>query len=413
MWLKLGVLTNRDVTKVTHQLVAHFQSLLDLVSTKYATSQSSQEVKYVQHGIFLKNMFRCVKTCMRYKTKNYRETSDDLQSFKITYGNPNGNMDYFCEIPTETAQFVLSTLDKELVTLLQDQIKQIDCFEFMEWAEKDDEENIMISLQRAIIIEIHCFMEFIKQDEFLFDSDLLQNLQQFVGLDKSEESTLTVQELCDSIKSNKLDEIGMKELIKRYKEWNQSVLDFIIEEELLNKKDLGILLEYLHYTYAHSNSHKEKRHTYTLILRVLLAEDLPNMYELVLEYTLRHFYDNPLECLFNSENFIKFIETNIKQEQNMRTSVVFVLLNPKEVLTTLVRVAMGSTDTKYRNVVFGKLQLPFLHSFLILKIDNQNTNLLTYILKDAWLHDHSTWCYMEFKTFMNDMFETKVTYKML
>lgn len=410
MGLNLGILSKRDVSELAQELVGHFQTLLNLVSSKFVTPVNQKS--YVQHGFFLKDLLRCIKTCMHYKTKNY-QNNELLQSFEITYGNPNGGTDYFCKLPVDEVQSITTTLNQELVTLLQDQIKQVDCFEFMEWAEVDDEENI-ISLQRAIIIECHCFIEFMKHDKFLLTNEhLLHCLQQLVGSNESEESILTLQELCDSIANGKLDEeIGMKELIKHYKKWDLSVLNFISREtKLLNAMDLSILLEYLHYMFAHTHINEEKHQAYILVLKVLIQEQLSTMYHLVLQYTIRHFHNNHLACLFNSEHFKKFMESNMNMhdQEKLRVILIFIMLNPKEVLTILVRVAIGSTEIKYRNVIFKRDQLTYLHTFLTSKLNDQN-NLLTYLLNRAWLEDHSTWCYKQFEAFMNDILENEVIY---
>ncbi|XP_071566542.1 uncharacterized protein [Temnothorax nylanderi] len=366
MWLHVGTLSKRDVEELACQLVTHFQALLEVASSKFILPKSSNQEKYVQHGILLKYVIRCIKMCMRYKTKDFQENGQFVQPFKITYGNPDGCTDFFCQLP----------LDK-----------------------------------RAIIIECRCFMEFMKRDEFLLTNEhLLHCLQQLIGSSQSEESALTLQELCDCITNGKLDEeIGMKKLIRRYKEWDLTVFNFISRKtKALNEEDIGILFEYLHYVFAHTHTYKEKHEAYILVLKVLLQERLSTMYRLVLQYTLRHFHDNRLEYLFDSENFKKFIESNINMhdQDKLRIILIFVMLNPKEVLTTLVRATMGSTETKYRNVMFKRPQLAYLHTFLTLKLDNQN-NLLTYLLNDAWQHDHSTWCYKQFEAFMNDMLENE------
>jgi len=421
LWLHLGTLSKRNMMELVHELVAHFQTLLDFVGSKLVTFKSSDQEKYVQHGILLKDMLRCVKTCMRYKTKNFPNKNERLQLLEITYGNTNGCTDYFCKLSTDEVKSIITTLDQELVTLLLDQIKQVDCFEFMGWAEvddnidyndndnNDDNENVTISLQRAIIIECHYFREFMKQNEFLLTSDhLLHCLEQLIGSNRSEESIVTLEELCHSIENGELD--NMRELMKYYKKWDLSVLEFISRKtELLNIKDISILLEYLHYMFRRTNIYEEKHQAYTLVLKVLMQQQLSDMYLIVLQYTLQHFHDNRLAFLFNSERFKKFIESkvNMHDHQELRIILIFVMLNPKKVLTTLVRVAIGSTEIEYRNVMFKRPQIYFLYAFLVSKLDDQN-NLLTYLLNDVWLHDHSTWCYKQFEAFINDLFEEKV-----
>lgn len=413
LWLHLGTLSKHDVADLTDQLIMHFQALLTFVSSKFVTSKLCEK-KYVQHGIFLKDILRYIKTCMCYKTKTALENYDIFQLLKITYGNPHGCTNYFCKLPIDKVKTIITTLDQELIALLLSQIKQVDCFEFMGWAEIDDEENIMISLQRAIIMECYYFIEFMKQDEFLLTNEhLLHCLQQLIGSSISEESILTLQELCHSIANGKLD--GMKELIKRYKEWDLSTLNFISNKtELLNKQDVGILLEYLHYIFAHTKIYKEKHQAYILVLKVLIQQPLSDMYVIILQYTLRHFYDNRLTCLFDGEHFKMFIESNINMpdHQKFRIILIFVMLNPKRVLTTLVKVAIGSTKTEYRNIIFKRPEIYFLYAFFVLRLDNQN-NLLIYILNDIWLHDRSTWCYKQFEAFINGMLQEKVIYNVI
>ncbi|KAL0124351.1 hypothetical protein PUN28_006288 [Cardiocondyla obscurior] len=413
MWLHQGTLSKHDIAELSCQLVAHFQALLELINTKFVASNLSKQEKYVQHGILLKYLLRCIKTCMLYKRKNHQIIYDMLHPFKITYGNPFNGTDYFCKLPYDKTQSIVETLDQELITLLQDHIKQVDCFEFMEWAEVDDEENVLISLQRAFIIECHCFMEFMKQDEYLLtNEDLLQYLRQLVGSSNSEESILTLEELCNSIINGKLDkETGVRDLIRRYKQWDESTLNFISKNTtLFSKIELGVIFEYLHYIFMNVNNYEEKHRAYLLVLDILIQEELSTMYFLVLHYTIRHFHDNRLVCLFKSELFRKFIESNhinMSNEEKLRVILIFIMLNPKEVLTTVVRVAIGSTDIKYRNIILSRFELIYLHAFFTSKLNDQN-DILSYLLKDAWLHDHSTWNYKQFEYFMSDTLANEV-----
>ncbi|KYM97745.1 hypothetical protein ALC62_11574 [Cyphomyrmex costatus] len=406
LWLHFGVLSKYNVTEIVSQLVAHFQTLLDIVGSKFVTLKSPNQEKYVQHGILLKDVLRYIRMCMCYKTKNFPIKHDRLKLFEITYGNTDGRTDYFWKLPIDKVKSIIATLDQELIALLLNQIKQVDCLEFMNWAEVDDNENITISLQRAIIIECHYFIEFTKQNEFLSTNDhLLHCLEQLVGPKKPEEPTLTLEELCHSIENGKLDD--MKELMKYYKKWNLSVLQFISRKtELLNVQDVSTLLEYLHYIFENMNDYEEKYQAYIIVLKILTQQQLSDMYHIILLYIFQHFYDNRLTLLFNNEHFKTYIESNLNvcELQEFRIILIFVMLNPKKVLTTLVRIAIGSTEIEYQNVMYKKQQTYFLYGFFIVKLDDQD-NLLTYILKNIWQHDHSTWCYKQFTTFINDVLQ--------
>ncbi|XP_011877907.1 PREDICTED: uncharacterized protein LOC105567570 [Vollenhovia emeryi] len=409
--LNVNTVSKRDIVELANQLVAHFQALLDIVSSKFI--KSSDPEKYTKHGILLKDLLRCVKTCMSYKSEYYEENNAFLRELNITYGSFNNSTAHLGKFPIDKVQAIVEELNQELFKLLQDQIEQIDCFEFIEWAEVDDEENVMISLQRAIIIECHCFMEFMKRDEIL-NENLFHCLQQIVGSNKpAEEHILSIEEICYKITNSQLDkDIVMRELMERYKKWDLIVLNLLNEKaKLLDIKDFSVLLKYLHYIFSprSTNMSDEAKHqAYILVLKILMQKRLSIMYHTVLQYTVQHFHDNRLTCLFNSEVFKKFIESNINMhdQEKLRCILIFVMLNPKVVLTTLVRVMLGSSKPEYRNVMFKKPQLAYLHTFLTIKLDEQNS-LLTYLLNDAWLNDHSTWHYKQFESFMNDMLETE------
>ncbi|XP_018338605.1 PREDICTED: uncharacterized protein LOC108746372 [Trachymyrmex septentrionalis] len=150
------------------------------------------------------------------------------------------------------------------------------------WRNIVDDENTMISLHRAIIIECHYLNEFIKQNNFLMKNEqLFLCLKQLIGSMKSEESILTLQELCYDIAKGKLH--GIKELIKRYKEWDLYTLDFI-----------------------------RQRH---------------DLHRIILQYMKRHFDDNCLEYLYNEKSFDTFLRQNLVVEEfNNSRSMVYILL---------------------------------------------------------------------------------------
>ncbi|KAL6254384.1 hypothetical protein P5V15_014433 [Pogonomyrmex californicus] len=408
LYLHVGTLSRNNMEELAFQLVAHFQVLLDLLTSKFHPFKSCvRHEKYMQHGIFIKQIFRHIKRCMHNKTKNYLTNHRLEMQFKITYGNSH-SIDYFQYLSVDKVQSIVARLDQELITLLLNEIKQIDCFEFMDWAEVDDEENLMISLQRAIIIEGHYFMEFMKQDDFLAtNKDLSQCLQQLVGSTNFEESTLTLQEICHNIANGKLDDIW--KLMKRYKEWDDSVLNFLHEKiKLLEKKHLVVLLEYLHHRFAHCND--KNKQLYLLILTILIQQPkIEDMYYAIMYYVVRHFEDNPLMSLFSHNLFMDFIKSDIdmRDYKKLRIILIFVMLNPQTVLTTLVTVALGSTKPEFQNVMFKRPHVYFLHAIFCQKLKNQH-NILTYILKNFCLHDNDTWGYKQFEAFMDDIlyFET-------
>ncbi|XP_012057787.1 PREDICTED: uncharacterized protein LOC105620920 [Atta cephalotes] len=233
LWLHLGTLSEQNVTKCVHQIIMYFEILLNLlVSPKFVTSCNlPSEEKHLQHGILVKNILHYINKCMYSKIRSYSESHNLLKLFTLTYGN-NEHINYYHMLPINAVKCIIIKLDHILATLLLNQIKDVDSFEYIVWKNIVDNENTMISLHRAIIMECHYLREFMKQNDFLMKNEqLFLCLKQLIGPIKSEESILTLQELCHDIAKCKLRDI--KELIKRYKEWDLYTLDFISQRVIM------------------------------------------------------------------------------------------------------------------------------------------------------------------------------------
>ncbi|XP_012215092.2 uncharacterized protein [Linepithema humile] len=410
--LHLGTISAEDVMKCTNQLVASFQMLLDLIGKFANFPDMPEEKKYEQHGILLKRILRHIKLYMCEKKKAYT-TDPDFDSstnpYKLTYGDPDSCPNYKHTLSIDEVNLLVTRIDQELITLLLNQIKQVDCFEYMGWAEVDDVENNVITLQRAIIIECYHFMKFMKEDEFLMENDhLSQCLQQLIGSESSEnleKSILTLQELCHDIANGRPED--MKELLKRYKEWDQSTLSFINEKmHLLEKNDSFFLLEYLDHIFGNPSHSKERKHqAYASILKIMLQLSAVNMYFIVLKYTNQHFQDNHLEHLYSQKHFEAFVSRNesMREPVRMRTLLIFALLNTKKVLTTLVKIVIGYTE--YKDIIFTPYDMLLLRPFLCIKADSQ-CSLLAAILKEVCVHN-SNWNSKNFTEFIKIMLENQ------
>ncbi|GAB1863122.1 hypothetical protein CAJAP_04201 [Camponotus japonicus] len=408
--LNLGALSEKDITERACQLVANFQALLDLLgSPRYmGSSELSEVARYEQHGLLLKCILRHIKFCMSKKIESYTDNLYEEKLLKLTYGNVAHNrVNYYCTLPVDKVRSIVTTLDEELISLLLNQIKQVDCYEYMGWLEVNDTENILIPLQRAIVIECHYFINFMKENEFLKNNDHLSHcIQQLLGSVNGKECLLTLQELCHGIANGKPN--GMKELMKRYKEWDTSILSFINERiQLLQKDDCCILLEYLHQMFATSHTEVEKYQAYVLVLRAILQQNVQDVYYIVIKYVLRHFDDNRLEYLYNHKLFIKFMQRDacIAESEKLLILLIFLLLNAKKVLTTLVEIAIGCN--KYENIMFSLKDILLLRSFFIIQKTNEY-NLLVYILKDVCLQKNVTWSCKHFPIFMNTVLDHKL-----
>lgn len=411
--LHLGTISAEDVTKSTNQLVASFQMLLDLIGKFANFPDMTKQKKYEEHGILLKRILRNIKLYMCEKKKTYT-TEPDFDSstnpYKLTYGDPDSYPNYKHTLSMDEVKSIVTTMDQELIALLLKQIKQVDFLEYIYWVEVDDMENNVITLQRAIIVECCHFMKFMKEDEFLAENNhLSQCLQQLTGLKSSEDlenSILTLQELCHDIASGRPE--SMKELLKRYKEWDQSTLSFIDEKvHLLEKNDSFFLLKHLYHIFGNPSHSKEEKHqAYASILRIVLQLSAMNMCFIVLKYTIQYFEDNHLEHLYDQKYFEAFMSRNesMRDPVRMRTLLIFALLNTKKVLTTLVKIVIGCTE--YKDIIFTPYDMLLLRPFLHIKTDNQ-CNLLTAILKEVCVHD-SSWNSKNFTEFITIMQENQV-----
>ncbi|KYN41816.1 hypothetical protein ALC56_03746 [Trachymyrmex septentrionalis] len=418
LWLHLGTISIENIMKCVQQLITYFEILLNLLVPKFITFHNlSIENKYnkqVQHGILIKNILQCIKKCTSSKIKNYLENYDRAMLFRLTYGNFNEHMNYYHTLSSNDVKSIIIILDQKLITLLLNQIKYVDSFECTVWRNIVDDENTMISLHRAIIIECHYLNEFIKQNNFLMKNEqLFLCLKQLIGSMKSEESILTLQELCYDIAKGKLH--GIKELIKRYKEWDLYTLDFIRQRvKFLDLNDFCIILEYLYYKFAYLHTKTEKYRVYISVLKILIHLKEHDLHRIILQYMKRHFDDNCLEYLYNEKSFDTFLRQNLVVEefnnsrsmvntnsQRCRALLIFILLNPKDVLSKLMLYEMNveSFDSiLFQNNIFAF----FIHDYCNLQKDQ--LNVLMYILKNIVLQQHTAW-HTNFRTFINKLLD--------
>ncbi|KYN28395.1 hypothetical protein ALC57_02122 [Trachymyrmex cornetzi] len=415
LWLHFGTISIGNIMKCIHQLITYFEILLNLLVPKFITSYNlSIRNNYLQHGILVKNILQCIKKCISSKIKNYFENCDRAMLFRLTYGNFNEHTNYYHILPSNEVKSIIVTLDQKLVTLLLSQIKHVDSFECTIWRNVVDDENTMISLHRAIIIECHYLNEFIKQNNFFMESgQLFLCLKQLIGPMKSEESILTLQELCLDIAKGKLH--GVKELIKRYKEWDQYTLDFIRQRvKFLHLNDFYVILEYLNYKFAYLHTKTEKYRIYVSVLKILIHLKEHDLHSIILQYMGRHFDDNCLEYLYNEKSFDTFLRQNLLVEefnnsrsmantisQRCRILLIFILLNPRDVLSKLMLYEMNVESSD--SILFQSNMFAFLiRNYYNLKKDH--SNVLMYILKNIVLQQRTAW-HTNFRTFINTLLD--------
>ncbi|XP_071640758.1 uncharacterized protein [Temnothorax longispinosus] len=414
LWLHLGTVSE-NVIKRINRLTMYFEMLCDwLVSfnNEFVTSHElSTKEKNVRHGIIVKNLFRCIRKCMHSKIERYSENHNLAKLFPLTYGNCDEQMNYYHLIPANKIKSIVIRFDQQLETLLLKHIKNINFFEFMAGENINDNENPTISLQNAIVMECHYFIKFTKRNEFLANEVLFNCLEQLTSSRKSEKSILTVQELCNDIAKGRPH--GLKELIKRYKEWDLSTLDFLNKRiDMLKTDDLYVIIKYLHHIFAYPHTEAEKHRVYISVLKILIRLEDPDINFIIVKYIKEYFYDKRLECLYDEsclDAFIRRISYDAllypippddMSGQDRRALIIFILLNPKDVLSKLIY----QINIELSRSVFFPYFVQECYEVLI-----DRYNVLMHILKDIILQRRMIW-HSRFTSFLNNILLFKVMY---
>ncbi|KAL6254385.1 hypothetical protein P5V15_014434 [Pogonomyrmex californicus] len=402
--LHLGTISEQDVGECIHKLTEQFYTLLNLLIVKFDSFYTLSTVKSLHLGIFTKITLRFIKKCMHSKIEDFSMHRDLKPLFRITYGICNGQWNYHHIIPADKMRSIIIQFDQQLANLLQNVLERVDHSEFTSWADIMDNENVIISVQRAVIIECHYFMKFIKRNNFFEINDhLFHCLQQFVGPRKIEQSLLTLEEICRDITEGGMQRDAMRELLKRYKKWDLSILDFINKKiELLKLKDFTTIVEYLHYKFAYLHTNADKYRLYMSVLKILLRQPY-GMNHTVLLYVSRHFDDNNLAFLYDEECFSRFLNSiDDLNDVPCRTLLIFILLNPKDALRMLI---IREIDCEFQNNVLFQ-HMRWLLPYYSVRI--RHYNILIYVLKVVLLHDRWIWR-PHFRIFMDNL----LSYKMI
>lgn len=394
-----------DITENIKILVANFQELLLLLTNENIIQMEkiADLKKYKRSGILLRRIIKVIKDCIEYTGKELKEPEDIEKVYKITFGR-----EPTVRCGDSLIKETVTTIQQDLLNLLLKKIKEIDCNIYLGWAELDDTDNPMISLQKAIGNECYYFVEYLKANKELTQNDhLIECLQQISSKPISEEinSVLTVEELCHGTRQDKKECI--KELVSRYREWDETVINCIKEKSsLLDKDDCLNLLEYLTFVLMQTNTEEYLRHVYTIVAKILFRQDLPDIYVILVTYITKHDGRNCLESLYTEETFKDFIvqNTNIKSPKILKIILMFLLKSPKKVLSILLKIAIGYPEYQY--VMIAPQNLLLLSPIMCIQEDSNET-LLSSALKTIYL-ENVEWNSTKFHDFLRTMLDGAV-----
>ncbi|XP_076758727.1 uncharacterized protein LOC143428036 [Xylocopa sonorina] len=402
--MKFGIQT-KNIEESIKSLLLNFEEFLLLLNNPELSclKEVSSLKKCERQGIMLKKLLMTAKTLLENRKKEILISEDLEKLYKITFGT-----EAFVKCESTLMQSTISKLNQQLMDFVQNKIKEVDCNTYISWTELDDDENITISLQRSIGIESYYFREFILKDEELSENtSLIEILQHLSSKPDPKQSSfvLSLEELCCVISNGKTE--GIVELLYRYKEWDRSILNFIYDNRsLLDKKGYLTLLEYLTFILRESTDEDLKEFSYTLVMKILAVQSIPDLYEIIMMYLTRYDGKSCLELPHTEEAFHEFIirNANLKIATNLKTVLLFVLKNPRMVLTTLLKITIG--HLQYRNIMISPTDLLLLSPFMQIKEDNDQL-FLTSILRTICI-ENTEWNSKKFGEFLEVILNSSI-----
>ncbi|XP_043486511.1 uncharacterized protein LOC122513999 [Polistes fuscatus] len=370
-------------------MTAHFQELLLLLSDeKIIRMEKVLDLKkYERYGLLLIRIINVVKDCTQNIGNDLYVSESTEEKYKITFGN-----EPFVKCEDSLITETMATLRQELMNLLLKKIKEIDCNIYLGWAELDDKDNPNITLQKAIGNECYYLVEFFKSNKDLADNEhLIECLQQLSSKPISQEinSIFTLEELRYGTTRGKKE--CVKELISRYKEWDETTMncidmEMVWSESLLDTYDCLNLLEYLTFVLEQKNNEDYLERVYTFVTKILTFQNIQSIYSIVVEYITKHNGKNSLEALYDEKMFKEFIvrNTRMRSLKNLRIILMYALKNPSNVLEILLKIVIGYPE--YDNVMITLEDLLLLSPIMSIRKDINET-FLSSILKTICIED--------------------------
>ena len=383
--LKEAGIQSTNVEESVESFLINFEEVLLLLTNPqliHLTEVSSTR-KYERSGIILKRFISTIKSCLERRTKG-SVTSDGLEKlYNITFGG-----EQFVKCEDTLIETGLTSLNEKMIDALLNTIKEIDCYTYLSWAELDDDENNMITLQRSIGNECYYFIQFIQNDQQLCENThLIECLQHLSSKSDPKQSSfvLSLQELCCAISDGKRELV--KELLCRYKEWDHSILDFVYKNEtLLDKKDCLNLLEYLAFALTQPNEETIKELCHTVVTTILMHRDVSDIYEIVTAYLTKHDGKSYIKSSHTEHAFNEFItrNSNLQTSTILKAVLLFLSQDLKLVLTILVKITIGHPD--YRNIMISANDMLLLSPFMRIREDN-NQIIVTSVLRTVCIEN--------------------------
>lgn len=383
--LKEGGIQTRNVEESIQNFLITLEEFMLLLTNPKLTHETGiwNLKKSERLGIVLKKLISTIKECLQYKTKGTLVSSDLERLYNVTFGKES-----FVNCDSALIESSIDLLNQKMMDLLLTKVKEVDLNIYLHWTEVDDEMNNMISLQRSIGNDCYYFIEFIQSDEKLSqNTHLIECLQQFSSKPDPKQPSyiLSIQELCSGISGGKKE--LMEELLCRYKEWDHSVLHFVNENRsLLNTRHCLFLLQYLTFILTQPNEENFIEVCYTVVTKIISLQSVPDIYEIVTAYLIKHDGKNYLECQDTEETFNEFIVQNpyLQNPRNLKIVLLFLVKNLRLILSILVKITIG--NPRYKNIMISATDMLLLLPFMQIREGNGKIFLIS-ILRTICLED--------------------------
>ncbi|XP_008544763.1 uncharacterized protein LOC103569309 [Microplitis demolitor] len=372
--MKHKSLQSSELDMSLNKFAVQFQELVSIIrGHKLLRLDDDTKKKKERLGFIIKDIAKLILECLEYQQKDLVPEADKEKLYKITFGR-----EFIVKPEPEAVERHLGDFNAELLSMLSAILQEVDIDTYLEWAELDSPEDSSKSLQQSVGADCYNLIEALKKSEQLkLDDDLVKCLEHLASKPK-QPSDLSLEELCRGVDEGKKE--CLKQLTNQYQKWDPYIFQRVKPHfELFDKDDFLNLLEYLTDLIESKSNEDHKQRVYNLATKILLKLEITEVYEVAVEYILKHDAKNILESVNTEEMFNGFItcNTNFKDSMKLRILLFFIMKNPRKFLMTVIKMSIGSSE--FPNVMIPAEDLLLLSP--IMKIfDETSTKLVLSVL---------------------------------
>lgn len=342
----------------------------------------SQLSKHERCGWVLRRLLNTIRTCVEAGRLGETEAVEDGELeklYRLTFGR-----DFMVRLDPTLVGEALDQFNKQLVDLLLVNVKKIDCYVYMGWAEIDCDDG-STSMQRDVGLACYHFIEFLGADQTLEEyTHVVECLRQLSSKPEAP-SSMNLEELCAEIDKGNAE--CLRKLIERYEEWDSTAISCLDRNRAsIEKSECSSLLNVAVKILANSS----KDEIYPVAVKILLGQKILDLIEIVVEFIIVHDASRKLE----SANFEADLKSYVNQglalcssQTSLRVVLFFLIQNPREVLKTLIKTCIGYSE--YSNGVMLPEDLCKLSPILKIR-DSNGVTLFSNTLRDI-CRENSEW----------------------